>query len=95
LHHVDLLRQAERLARLDPKRPRQANLRRDTDDISAQMTSAGLPHFSLALPQDRQWTAEDLGEYLQKFGPIICAGTMHTVLLVDIHENHQIVHKKS
>lgn len=28
LHHDDLLRQAERLAKLDPKRPRQANLRR-------------------------------------------------------------------
>jgi uncharacterized protein (UPF0332 family) len=28
LHHDDLLRQAERLAKLDAKRPRQANLRR-------------------------------------------------------------------
>jgi uncharacterized protein (UPF0332 family) len=28
VHHDDLLRQAERLAQLDPKRPRQANVRR-------------------------------------------------------------------
>jgi peptidase C39-like protein len=74
------------------KNPRGVFDGQTTDDVLAQLRAAGLPVFSLALPQDHQWTPDILGEYLQKFGPIICKGSMHFVLLVGIHEEHVCIH---
>jgi hypothetical protein len=72
--------------------PRGAFEGQSTYDISGRLNAAGVLHFSLARPKNRQWTPEDLGDYLQKCGPIICAGTMHFVLLVGIHEDHVFIH---
>jgi ABC-type bacteriocin/lantibiotic exporter with double-glycine peptidase domain len=74
------------------KNPRGVLEGQSSKDISAALKLAGLPHFRLALPKSRQWSADDLGEYLQKFGPIICQGTWHFVLLVGIHEDHVFIH---
>jgi hypothetical protein len=74
------------------KNPRGVFEGQTTDDVLDQLAAAGLTRFSLALPQNRQWTPETLGEYLQKYGPIICKGSMHFVLMVGIHEEHVFVH---
>jgi ABC-type bacteriocin/lantibiotic exporter with double-glycine peptidase domain len=82
-------------------RPYEAKLRNNprgvlegqsSNDLSARLKAAGLPHFALAHPESKQWAPTELAEYLQKFGPIICQGSMHFVLLVGIHENHVFIH---
>jgi papain like cysteine protease AvrRpt2 len=74
------------------KNPRGVFDGQTSDDVLAELKATGLPRFSLALPQNHQWTPDSLGEYLQRFGPIICKGDMHFVLLVGIHESHVFIH---
>lgn len=61
-------------------------------DASEMLTNAGVKHFFVDLPPDKQCKAVDLAEYLQLCGPVICGGLHHFVLLVGIHEDHVFLH---
>jgi hypothetical protein len=58
------------------------------------LRAEGLRPLSLAdrLPRDRRWTAAQLARHLRDLGPIICAGTMHHVVLVGVDEERVLLH---
>ncbi len=81
--------------------PRPRRLSRDvespapsTAELMGLLRACGLAPVSLAgaLPRDRRWSPGPLAALLREHGPVICAGTMHAVVLCGVDADGVVVH---
>jgi hypothetical protein len=65
-----------------------------TAEVMAMLRVSGLEPVSLAdaLPRERRWTAPALAALLREHGPVVCAGTMHAVVLCGVDPDGVVVH---
>ena len=66
------------------KNPRGALTGLTTDDIIDRLRKVGLPPHTLTPRHAKQWTALELAQHLFSYGPLICKGARHFVLLVAV-----------
>lgn len=82
-------------ARIDLRRnPRGALSGITTDDVLARLAAAGLEGVSFKpdANKSKPFTALELAQYLYAYGPLICKGTTHFILLVAVNGNTLAFH---
>jgi len=64
----------------------------DTDEMKLKVLEAGLIPRPIKHPENRKWAAKELSSYINDYGPIICQGKRHFVLVFGANQESIIFH---